>query len=129
MKKITTGGKIIGALEILTVIGLMSVFVIGYQDIRIERFMEDRTTTFPILCFVSAIFKLVGVISIWAKRKIGVGFYTIGNLILIYFIFTLSLDLRASDELIPLVFLYACIGLQLWFVYIMSKAIRTEKSA
>jgi hypothetical protein len=127
--KITTGGKIIGAIELLISIGLIAIYIIASDDVRMERFMDDRATTFPVLCLIAGGFKLVGVLLIWFKQKIGVGFYIIGNLTLIIFLFILSSDFEFSymDELIPILILYVGIALEVWFGFIMSKAIKIIK--
>lgn len=127
--KITTGGKIVGVIELLISIGLIAIFIIASNDVRMERFMDDRATTFPVLCLISGGFKLLGVLLLWFKQKIGAGFYIIGNLILILFLFILSLDFEFSymDELIPILILYVGIAFQVWFGFIMSKAIKTIK--
>lgn len=126
MKTISTGGKILGVIDLLFGIVLIIIFFVSSQDVRMDRLFDDPKTTLPVFCLIAGSFKLLGVITILLKQKIGVGFYFIGSLALIFFFFYVSTDFEfsESDEMLPILILYTGIALQFWFIYIMSKAIK-----
>lgn len=126
MKKISIGGWIVGVLDLLMALFLILMFAVGYDDINMNYVFDDPKTLVAILCLLSGSFKLLGIIIIWAKKKIGFWLYTIGTLILIFFLGYASKDysFSHSDEVTPLLFMYTAIVLELVFIYIMSKAIK-----
>ena len=122
--KISIGGKIVGVIEILFSIGCIAHFIWAFDQIEMDRVLDKPKHFIPVVLFISGAFKLIGVILIWLKLKIGIGFYLIGNLALISFFIYASTQLNDSEKA-GVIVMYLFSALQFLFIYIMSKAIKS----
>lgn len=126
MKKISIGGWIVGVIDLLIALFLILMFAVSYEDMNMNYIFDDPKTLIPLLCLTAGIFKLLGVIVIWIKKKAGVWLYILGTMVLISFLIYVSKDLSFtySDEIMPLSLMYLGVALELIFIRIMSKAIK-----
>ncbi len=131
MKKISTGGKIVGTIDLLTAIVLIGLFIILFLDgnINLSEFGDSPNTTMGIISLFSGIFKLTGVIFIWLKKRFGIILYAIGTIGVIYILSDIvrDFDIFRSKEMLPASLLYIWILLQVLFMNIMFKAIVKTK--
>lgn len=126
MKKISVGGWIVGIIDLIAALILLLMFITTAEGIDMDRVLDEPKSYFPIICLVAGLFKLLGIILIWTKKKAGNVFYFIGCFAFMTFLFiaTSEYEFGHSDENIPLLIIYGLIALQFLFIYIMSKAIK-----
>lgn len=116
MKKISIGGWIVGVIDLLIALFLILMFAVSSEDMNMNYLFDDPKTFVPVLCLLAGSFKLIGIIIIWMKKKVGTWLYAIGCAVLIFFLVVVSKDLSFaySDEVMPLTLMY--LGIVLEFV-------------
>lgn len=128
MKKITVGGKVVGIIDLLVALILLLMFATTAENMNMDRILDDPKTYFPFISLIAGLFKLIGIIVIWLKKKAGIAFYSLGCFALITLLSIASYEYefgRGSDESTPLLIIYGLMALQFAFIFIMSKAIKT----
>jgi len=126
MKKVSTGGKIVGIIDILIAIILIGLFTILFIDgnINLSEFGSSPNTTMGTISLFSGIFKLTGVIFIWKKKGFGIILYVIGTIGVIFLLSDTvrNFDILRTNEMLPASLIYIFILLQVLFMNVMFKA-------